>query len=148
MNARAFLSLGANLGDRVGALGAARAALIDTPGVRLAACSAVVETAPVDVLDQPLFLNQVLAVDTTLTPRALLDACLGIERALGRDRMASPPRGPRTMDVDILLYDGGAVDEPGLTVPHPRLAARPFFLALCEAAGAPPAWVPQSAVAA
>ncbi|MFN2382626.1 MAG: 2-amino-4-hydroxy-6-hydroxymethyldihydropteridine diphosphokinase [Gemmatimonadota bacterium] len=147
MSGRAFLSLGANLGDRRAALGAARAALIDTPGVRLAACSAVIETAPVDVLEQPPFLNQVLAVDTTLTPRALLEACLGIERQLGRDRTAGPPHGPRTLDVDLLLFEGRTLDEPGLTLPHPRLAARPFFLALCDAAGAPPAWIPQPAFA-
>ena len=142
MRRRAFLSLGSNLGDRVERLGAARAALIARDDIRLAALSPVIETDPVDVTDQPRFLNQVLAVDTPLAPRGLLDACLGVEREMGRDRSAGPPRGPRTIDIDILLYDGLSVDEPGLTVPHPRLAARPFFLELCRAAGAPEAWLP------
>ena len=139
---RAFLSLGSNLGDRVERLGAARAALIARGDLRLAAMSPVIETDPVDVTDQPHFLNQVLAVDTRLAPRGLLEACLGVERGLGRDRSAGPRRGPRTIDVDVLLYDGLSVEEPGLTVPHPRLAARPFFLDLCRVAGAPDAWLP------
>ena len=139
---RAFLSLGSNLGDRVDRLGAARAALIARGDLRLVAMSPVIETDPVDVTDQPRFLNQVLAVDTRLAPRGLLEACLGVERGLGRDRSAGPRRGPRTIDVDVLLYDGISIDEPGLTIPHPRLAARPFFLELCRAAGAPEAWLP------
>lgn len=144
---RAFLSLGSNLGDRIERLGTARAALIAREDLRLAAMSPVIETDPVDVTDQPRFLNQVLAVDTSLAPRRLLNACLGVERDLGRDRSAGPRRGPRTIDVDVLLYDGISIDEPGLAIPHPRLAARPFFLDLCRAAGAPEAWLP-AAVAA
>lgn len=144
---RAYLSLGSNLGDRAAALGRARAAFFDRAAVRLAACSAVVETDPVDVLDQPRFLNQVLALDTALSPRELVEACLSIERALGRDRAAGPPRGPRTIDLDVLLYDGRAADEPGLTIPHPRLAQRPFFLALLRQIGAPEAWTPSPAEA-
>lgn len=142
MKQRAFLSLGSNLGDRAERLGAARAALIAREDMRLMAISPVIETDPVDVTDQPRFLNQVLAIDTRLAPRGLLEACLGVERGLGRDRSAGPRRGPRTIDVDILLYDGRMIDEPGLTVPHPRLAARPFFLDLCRAAGAPEGWLP------
>ncbi|HET6637864.1 MAG TPA: 2-amino-4-hydroxy-6-hydroxymethyldihydropteridine diphosphokinase [Gemmatimonadota bacterium] len=142
MRRRAFLSLGSNLGDRVERLGAARAALIAREDMRLTAISPVIETDPVDVTDQPRFLNQVLAIDTRLPPRGLLEACLAVERGLGRDRSAGPRRGPRTIDVDILLYDGRVIDEPGLTIPHPRLAARPFFLDLCRAAGAPEAWLP------
>jgi 2-amino-4-hydroxy-6-hydroxymethyldihydropteridine diphosphokinase len=144
---RAFLSLGSNIGDRVERLGAARAALIARDDLRLTAMSPVMETDPVDVVDQPRFLNQVLAVDTTLAPRRLLDACLRVERGLGRDRSAGPRRGPRTIDVDVLLYEGLTIDEPGLTVPHPRLAARPFFLELCRAAGAPEAWLPAEVAA-
>ncbi|HEU4463891.1 MAG TPA: 2-amino-4-hydroxy-6-hydroxymethyldihydropteridine diphosphokinase [Gemmatimonadota bacterium] len=139
---RAFLSLGSNLGDRDEMLGAARADLIARDGIRLAAFSPVVETDPVDVTDQPRFLNQVLAVDTRLAPRGLLEVCLDVERGLGRDRSAGPRRGPRTIDVDVLLFDGLSIDEPGLAVPHPRLAARPFFVALCRAAGAPETWLP------
>jgi 2-amino-4-hydroxy-6-hydroxymethyldihydropteridine diphosphokinase len=140
--ARAYVSLGANLGDRARGLGLARASLFGRPGIRLVATSAVVETAPVDVLDQPDFLNQVVAVETTLSARDLLEACLEIERGLGRDRTAGPPRGPRTIDLDLLLYDGRVIDEQGLTVPHPRLSARPFFLALLREIGAPSAWLP------
>ena len=139
---RAYLSLGSNVGDRADRLGAARAVLMARDDARLTGFSPVVETEPVDVTDQPLFLNQVLAVDTRLEPRALLDACLAIERQLGRDRETEPRRGPRSIDLDILLYDGRTLDEPGLTVPHPRLAARPFFLYLCRAAGAPEGWLP------
>ncbi|HJR53454.1 MAG TPA: 2-amino-4-hydroxy-6-hydroxymethyldihydropteridine diphosphokinase [Gemmatimonadota bacterium] len=142
MRRRAFLSLGSNLGDRVERLGAARAALIAGDDIRLAAMSPVIETDPVDVTDQPRFLNQVLAVDTRLAAGGLLDACLDVERGMGRDRSSGPRRGPRTIDVDILLYGGLSIDEPGLMVPHPRLAERPFFLDLCRAAGAPEAWLP------
>lgn len=139
---RAYLSLGSNLGDRAERLGSARAALVARGDLRLAAMSAVIETDPVDVVDQPRFLNQVLAVDTALTPRGLLDACLDVERGMGRDRSTGPRRGPRTIDIDVLLYNGLEIDEPGLTVPHPRLAARPFFLELCREAGAPEPWLP------
>jgi 2-amino-4-hydroxy-6-hydroxymethyldihydropteridine diphosphokinase len=141
--ARAYLSLGANLGERAAALGHARAALAARGRVRLAACSSVVETAPVDVTDQPHFLNQVLAVETGLAPADLLAECLAIEAGLGRRREGVPPRGPRTIDIDLLLYDGRAMDEPGLTVPHPRLARRPFLLALLAEVGAPSDWLPE-----
>ncbi|HET9581608.1 MAG TPA: 2-amino-4-hydroxy-6-hydroxymethyldihydropteridine diphosphokinase [Gemmatimonadota bacterium] len=140
--ARAFLSLGSNLGDRERRMGDARAALIAEPDVQLVSCSATIETDPVDVLDQPRFLNQVLGIETPLDARGLLDVCLRIERDLGRDRKAGPPRGPRTIDIDLLLYGGREIDEPGLTIPHPRLAERGFFLDLCRQAGAPPAWLP------
>jgi 2-amino-4-hydroxy-6-hydroxymethyldihydropteridine diphosphokinase len=139
---RAYLSLGSNLGDRAERLGAARAALIARKDLRLVAFSPVVETDPVDVIDQPRFLNQVLAIDTRLEPRGLLDACLAIERGMGRDRSSGRRRGPRTIDIDVLLYDGRSVDEPGLTLPHAELGARPFFLELCRATGAPEAWLP------
>lgn len=140
--ARAYVSLGANLGQRAVALGRARAALFGHEDVCLAAASAVAETEPVDVLDQPRFLNQVLALETALAPRDLLELCLAIEKAGGRDRSAGPPRGPRTIDLDILLYDGRALAGPGLTIPHPRLARRGFLLGLLDEIGAPRAWVP------
>ena len=142
MSRRAYLSLGSNLGDRVERLGTARAALIAREDVRVRALSPVVETDPVDVTDQPRFMNQVVGIDTRLEPTALLDACLAIERGMGRDRSRGPRRGPRTIDIDVLLYDGRSIERPGLTVPHPRLAARPFFLGLCRSAGAPEAWLP------
>jgi 2-amino-4-hydroxy-6-hydroxymethyldihydropteridine diphosphokinase len=141
-NARAYVSLGANLGDRARTLGLARARLFGRSGVRLVASSAVVETAPVDVLEQPDFLNQVVAIETALGPRRILEACLEIERDLGRDRTRGPRGGPRTIDLDLLLYDGLVIDEPGLEVPHPRLAARTFFLELLDEVGAPESWLP------
>ena len=139
---RAYVSLGSNLGDRARSLGDARAALIAEPGIRLVSCSATIETEPVDVLDQPPFLNQVLGIETGHEARRLLDLCLGVERDLGRDRRAETRGGPRTIDLDLLLYDGRDIDEPGLTVPHARLAERGFFLDLCRQAGAPPGWLP------
>lgn len=144
---RAYLSLGSNVGDRAERLGAARAALLDRGDLRLTGFSPVIETDPVDVTEQPPFLNQVLAIDTRLEPRALLDLCLEIERGLGRDRARGPRRGPRSIDIDILLYDGRSIEEPGLSVPHPRLAGRPFFLYLCRTAGAPEAWLPAGVAA-
>ena len=144
---RAYLSLGSNVGDRAERLGAARAALLDRGELRLTGFSPVIETDPVDVTEQPRFLNQVLAVDTRLEPRGLLDLCLEIERGMGRDRATGPRRGPRSIDIDILLYDGRSIEEPGLSVPHPRLAGRPFFLHLCRAAGAPEAWLPAEVAA-
>ena len=139
---RAYVSLGSNVGDRARSLGDARAALIAEPRVRLVSCSATIETDPVDVLDQPRFLNQVVGIETALEARGLLDLCLGVERDLGRDRRKGTPRGPRTIDLDLLLYDVLDIHEPGLAVPHPRLAERAFFLDLCRQAGAPPAWLP------
>jgi 2-amino-4-hydroxy-6-hydroxymethyldihydropteridine diphosphokinase len=94
-------------------------------GMRL---SSIYETEPVDVVDQPRFLNAAACGMTRLAPRALLDAVQGIERSLGRDRSAEPRRGPRTIDVDLLLYEGFLGDDPELTLPHPRLAARAFVL--------------------
>jgi 2-amino-4-hydroxy-6-hydroxymethyldihydropteridine diphosphokinase len=135
---RAYVSLGSNVGDRARSLGDARAALIAEPRVRLVSCSATIETDPVDVLDQPRFLNQVLGIETALEARGLLGLCLAVERDLGRDRRKGTPRGPRTIDLDLLLYDGRDIHEPGLAVPHPRLAERAF----CRQAGAPQGWLP------
>jgi 2-amino-4-hydroxy-6-hydroxymethyldihydropteridine diphosphokinase len=127
MMARAYVGLGANLGDREGALRAALAALGAMEGVQVVAVSSFRETDPVGYLDQPLFLNGAAAVDTTLGPRELLDALLAVERSLGRTR-DGPRFGPRTIDLDLLLYGDRSVDEPGLSVPHPRLHERAFAL--------------------
>jgi 2-amino-4-hydroxy-6-hydroxymethyldihydropteridine diphosphokinase len=124
---RAFVGLGANLGDRDAALRRAVELLGEHDGIDVVAVSAVRETEPVGVLDQPRFLNAACAVDTTLAPRALLDVLLDVERALGRVRGAER-YGPRTIDLDLLVYDGEVVDEPGLAVPHPRLHERRFAL--------------------
>jgi 2-amino-4-hydroxy-6-hydroxymethyldihydropteridine diphosphokinase len=124
---RAYVGLGANLGDREGALRAALAALAATDGIDVIATSTFRETDPVDYLDQPRFLNGAAALDTTLAPRELLDALLEVERSLGRTR-EGPRFGPRTIDLDLLLYGDESLDEPGLTVPHPRLHVRAFAL--------------------
>lgn len=145
MSARVYLGLGSNLGDRAATVGEARQRLIDAPGMRVVSTSSVIETDPVDVVDQPDFLNQVVGLDVNLDPRATLETCLSIEHAMGRDRSASPPKGPRTIDLDVLLFDGRSIDEPGLTVPHPRLAERPFLLRLLGEIGAPAAWIPEPA---
>ena len=124
---RAYVGLGANLGDREGALRVALAALAATDGIQVVATSTFRETDPVDYLDQPRFLNGAAALDTTLAPRELLDALLEVERSLGRTR-EGPRFGPRTIDLDLLLYGDESLDEPGLTVPHPRLHVRAFAL--------------------
>ena len=124
---RAYVGLGANLGEREAALNAAVAALDATEGIEVVAVSAFRETDPVGYLDQPRFLNGAVAVETVLAPRELLDALLAVERSLGRTR-EGPRFGPRTIDLDLLLYGDGSFDEPGLTVPHPRLHERAFAL--------------------
>ena len=123
---RAFLSLGANLGDRAASLRAAREALAALPGTRVHAASPVYETAPQDLEDQPPFLNQVVCVETGLGPPELLRRCQAIEQQAGRVREAR--FGPRTLDVDILMVEGVESDDPQLTLPHPRLWRRAFVL--------------------
>jgi 2-amino-4-hydroxy-6-hydroxymethyldihydropteridine diphosphokinase len=123
---RAFVSLGANLGERAAALRAARAALAALPGTTVVAASRIFETAPQDVTDQPPFLNQVLCLETALAPHQLLDAAQAIEDAAGRVRGLR--FGPRTLDVDILLFQGVESAAPELTLPHPRLWQRAFVL--------------------
>jgi 2-amino-4-hydroxy-6-hydroxymethyldihydropteridine diphosphokinase len=140
---RTYLSLGANLGDRAKNLGRARASLLAVDGIRMVSCSAVAETTPVDYLEQPDFLNQVIGLDTTLEPRQLLETCLKIEQQMGRDRESVPRGGPRTIDIDILLYGDIQIDAPGLTIPHPRLAQRTFFIELCRQVGVPAAQLPE-----
>jgi 2-amino-4-hydroxy-6-hydroxymethyldihydropteridine diphosphokinase len=121
----AWIGIGSNVGDRVAALARAAEGL-EAAGVSIVARSAIYRTAPLDVLDQPEFLNQVLAVRTTLEPRALLDICLGVERSMGRIRRRD--KGPREIDLDLLLYGDAVLDEPGLELPHPRLHLRRFVL--------------------
>jgi 2-amino-4-hydroxy-6-hydroxymethyldihydropteridine diphosphokinase len=117
----AYVGLGSNLGDREGTILAAAGRLGPH---RL---SPIVETEPWGYADQPRFLNAVAALETELPPRALLDRLLEVERELGRVR-EGPRYGPRTIDLDLLLYGDAVIDEPGLTVPHPRLAERLFVL--------------------
>jgi 2-amino-4-hydroxy-6-hydroxymethyldihydropteridine diphosphokinase len=124
---RAYLGLGSNLGDRLAHLQRAVDALAATDGIRVVAVSSVYETAPVGGPAQDDFLNAVAAVDTDLAPRDLLDAALGIEQL--EDRVRTIRWGPRTLDVDVLLYGDERVDEPDLEIPHPRMAERAFVLA-------------------
>ncbi len=121
--ARAHLGLGSNLGDREAALRSA----LELLGEDVVAVSSFRETDPVGYLDQPRFLNAAAALETELEPRALLERLLEVERELGRTR-DGPRFGPRTIDLDLLLYGDRVIDEPGLVVPHPRLAERRFVL--------------------
>jgi 2-amino-4-hydroxy-6-hydroxymethyldihydropteridine diphosphokinase len=123
----AYIGVGANLGDREATMRAALAALDATSGIRVVAVSSFRETEPVGYVDQPRFLNAAAAVETELDARGLLDALLAVERGLGRTR-EGPRFGPRTIDLDLLLFGDAEVDEPGLTVPHPRLHERAFVL--------------------
>ena len=120
--------MGSNLGDREGTLRRAVELLEAEPGIRVAAVSSLRETDPVGYEDQPRFLNGACAVETQLEPHELLARLLAIEAALGRTRDGVPRYGPRTVDLDLLLYGQKTVDEPDLTVPHPRLAERRFAL--------------------
>ena len=124
---RAYVGLGSNMGDRAHLLWGAIHMLAFNPEVEVVSVSSIRETDPVGFADQPRFLNAAVALDTELDPRALLELLLSIERELGRTR-DGPRFGPRTIDLDLLLYGDEVVDEPGLTVPHPRLHERRFVL--------------------
>lgn len=122
----AFIGIGANLGERERSIQDALRLLEAHAGIDVVAVSKIRETDPVGVVDQPRFLNAVAKVQTTLSPRVLLDRLLGIERELGRVRVER--YGPRTIDLDLLVYGDEVVDEPGLRVPHARLHERKFVL--------------------
>jgi 2-amino-4-hydroxy-6-hydroxymethyldihydropteridine diphosphokinase len=126
--ARAYIGLGSNLGDREATIRAALEALEAEPGTTVAAVSGLIDTEPVGVVEQPRFLNGVAELDTDLSARTLLAVLLGVEQRFGRKRDASLPQGPRTLDLDLLLYGDEEIDEPGLRVPHPRLHERAFVL--------------------
>jgi len=120
----AYLSLGSNLEDRAANLRAALAQL-DVAG-RLLAVSALYETQPVDVPDQPWFLNCVVAIETDKTPRELLNLALQVEAGMGRLRMHE--KGARKIDIDVVLFGSCVIDEPGLKIPHPAMHQRRFVL--------------------
>ena len=124
----AYVAIGSNLGDREQTLLDAVEALRAEPGVEVVAVSSLIETDPVGFLDQPRFVNGVVALETTLPARALLELLLAVERRFGRIREGVPAQGPRTLDLDLLLYGDEEIDEPGLQVPHPRMRERPFVL--------------------
>ena len=132
---KAYLGLGSNLGRRDRNLSAARRGLRER-GVRIVRQSTVIETEPWGVLDQPRFLNQVLEVEWAGTPRQLLRAAQAVERAGGRVRTRR--WGPRTIDVDILMFGDQSVNEKDLVIPHPRITERPFVLEGLRELGAEP----------
>jgi 2-amino-4-hydroxy-6-hydroxymethyldihydropteridine diphosphokinase len=123
---RAFLGIGSNLGDRAALLQGAVDGLAATDGITVVAVSPVYETEPVGGPEQPEYLNAVVAVDTDLTPRQLLEVAQRLEREAGRVR--GERWGPRTLDVDVLLVGDEHVEEPDLVVPHPRLYERAFVM--------------------
>ena len=125
---RVFVGLGSNLGDREATLRRAVEALAAEPGIEVVAVSALRETEPVGYLDQPRFLNGAAELASELPPGELLERLLAVERRFGRVRDGVPAQGPRTLDLDLLLYGDERVDEPGLAVPHPRLHERRFAL--------------------
>lgn len=130
---RVYLSLGSNLGDRAANLERAIGALPEI-GVRAPRRSSMYETEPVDFLEQPWFLNCVVEAETSLPARRLLEELQAMERRFGSSKLV--PKGPRLIDIDILFYGDSVIREPGLVIPHPRIAERRFVLVpLAEIAG-------------
>lgn len=123
----AYIGIGSNLGERDVTIRDALELLAADPELEVEAVSTIRETDPVGVVDQPRFLNGALRLTTELAPRPLLERLLAVEQQLGRVR-SGERYGPRTIDVDLLLYGDEIIDEPGLRVPHPRLAERRFVL--------------------
>jgi 2-amino-4-hydroxy-6-hydroxymethyldihydropteridine diphosphokinase len=121
------IGLGANLGDRERIVQAALDRLDSEDGIEVVRMSSLRETDPIGYTDQPRFLNGVAELETELAPRELLERLLAVERDLGRVR-EGPRYGPRTIDLDLLLYGDAVVDEPGLRIPHPRMTERRFVL--------------------
>ena len=126
--AEALVGLGGNIGEVRTTLDRAVVAFCDGSDVRLLAQSSDYATPPWGVVDQPSFVNRCITVETTLTPRALLDRALAVERTLERARSREQRWGPRPIDIDILAYDDVAIAEPDLTLPHPHLFERAFVL--------------------
>jgi 2-amino-4-hydroxy-6-hydroxymethyldihydropteridine diphosphokinase len=124
---RAFLSLGSNLRDRRANLEQALAAL-EREQVHVVARSSIYETEPQDVANQPWFLNMVVECESRFFPHQLLAVTQRVEREMGRVRTGAPPRGPRVIDIDILLFGNAALETPELMIPHPRMFDRRFVL--------------------
>ena len=127
MKRRVVIALGSNLGDRMDNLQSAIDALFDSPGLKFLAVSPVYQTSPVGGPPQPDYLNAVLLADTTLPAYALLERCQGVEATLGRTR--DEHWGPRTLDLDLIVYGDEVSEDPQLTLPHPRAHERAFVLA-------------------
>ena len=126
--AEALIALGGNVGDVRAAFDRALAMLCDGAAVRLTARSSDYATPPWGIEDQPPFVNCCAVLDTHLTPHALLARAQEIERAFGRDRAGEQRWGPRTLDIDVIAYDDVTMNDPTLTLPHPRLFERAFVL--------------------
>ncbi len=137
----AYIGLGANLGDAEATVRAALGALAALPQTRLLAGSRLYRTPAWGRLDQPAFINAAAALETGLAPEALLDQLLALERSHGRERLDGERWGPRTLDLDVLLYGDAVIDSPRLRVPHPHLHERAFAL-LPLAEIAPQALIP------
>jgi 2-amino-4-hydroxy-6-hydroxymethyldihydropteridine diphosphokinase len=120
-----YIGLGSNLGDRLDNLARARDSLT-AAGIGILRASSVYETAPRDVVDQPMFLNQVIEAETRLFPRQLLSRVQNIEHTMGRTRAIA--KGPRIIDIDILLFGAFVIATPELEIPHPRMVERRFVL--------------------
>jgi len=122
----AYVALGSNLGNPINQVRDAVTELARLPDTHVSACSSLYRSKPVGYQDQPDYINAVVALQTTLTPRVLLDALLDMESRNGRQRTFK--NAPRTLDLDLLLYDQQVIHEPGLTLPHPRMLERAFVL--------------------
>lgn len=123
---RAFIALGANLGDPVAQVRAGAAALGDLPETRLLRMSSLYQTSPVGVIGQPDYINAVAEIETTIGPEILLATLLATEGNFGRQRDFH--LSPRTLDLDLLIYGNSIVDSPTLTLPHPRMHLRAFVI--------------------
>ncbi|MCA9273909.1 MAG: 2-amino-4-hydroxy-6-hydroxymethyldihydropteridine diphosphokinase [Phycisphaerales bacterium] len=124
----AYIALGSNLGDRRQTLDNAVRAIDALRSILVIARSSLIETDPVGPIEQGKYLNGVIRIETDLTARELLSELLRIEASLGRDRSSAERWGPRTVDLDLLIFGDAQIDEPGLRVPHPRIAERRFVL--------------------
>lgn len=139
----AYVALGSNLHDPAGNVLLGARAMNGIEGVRVISTSRLYTTKPVGVADQPSFINAAAELEVSCNARQLLEGLLEIERQFGRDRSKEQRWGPRTLDLDLLLFRDQRIDEPGLTVPHPRMAQRRFVLEpLCDLASGlvPPGW--------
>lgn len=125
---KAVVALGSNLGDRRATIDSALTAIDSLQFASVERVSTLIETDPVGPIEQGSYLNGVCVIETTLSARELLEALLAIEKSLGRDRSTEQRWGPRTIDLDLLVFGDVIIDEPGLCVPHPRLAERMFVL--------------------
>ena len=122
---RVFVALGSNLGDRAAHLAAARAALARLPATRVVAASAIEETTPLGGMAQPTYLNQMVLLETELDPHRLLAALQRIEQ--DRERVRTARWGPRTLDLDIVVFGDRRIQDPDLVIPHPELPHRDFW---------------------